>query len=61
LCIGDKVLLKNEKASKLDPIWLGTFDVIEVEPSRPNVTIRTTKKKTVKTHVNGIKKYRSSE
>jgi hypothetical protein len=53
LCVGHKVLLKNEKASKLDPNWLGPFDVIEVEPKGLNVTIRTTKKKTVKR----LKKY----
>jgi hypothetical protein len=45
LCVGDKVLLKNEKASKLYPIWLGPFDVIDVEPDGPNVIIRTIKRK----------------
>jgi transposase InsO family protein len=41
---GEKVLLRNEKASKLDPIWLGPYDVVEVDPNGSNVTIRITKK-----------------
>jgi hypothetical protein len=53
---GEKVLLKNEKASKLDPIWLGPYDVVEVDPNGSNVTIRITKKKKIKTHVNRLKK-----
>jgi hypothetical protein len=61
MCVGDKVLLENKKASKLDPIWLGPFDVIDQEPDGPNVIIRTTKKKTVKTHVNRLKKCRTIE
>jgi len=57
LVAGDKVLLKNEKAGKLDSIWLGPFDVMGVDPNGSNVTIKITKKKKMKTHVNRLKKY----
>jgi len=57
LVAGDKVLLKNEKVGKLDSIWLGPFDVMGVDPSGSNVTVRITKKKKMKTHVNRLKKY----
>ena len=33
LVAGDKVLLKNEKAGKLDSIWLGPFDVMGFDPN----------------------------
>ena len=44
LVVGNKVLLKNKKAEKLDPIWLGPFNVIEIDPNGSNVTMKVTKK-----------------
>jgi hypothetical protein len=58
---GDKVLLKNEKAGKLNPLWSGPYDVLEVDPNGSNVTIKISKKKRVKTHVNRLKKYKGEE
>jgi hypothetical protein len=57
LIVGDKVLMKNEKAGKVDSIWLGPFYVLEVDPSRSNVTLKISKKKKMRTHVNRLKKY----
>jgi hypothetical protein len=61
LIVGDKVLLKNEKASKLDPIWLGPFELIEVDPNGSNVTIKISNKRNRKTHVNRLKKYKGKD
>jgi hypothetical protein len=49
--------MKNEKAGKLDSIWLGPFDVLEVDPVGSNVMLEITKKRRMKTHVNRLKKY----
>jgi len=57
LAAGDKVLLKNERAGKLDAIWFGPFDVVEVDTNGSNGTIKITKKKKMKTHANRLKKY----
>jgi hypothetical protein len=35
--IGDKVLLPNEKAGKLDPLWSGPFVIVETDSKLPNV------------------------
>jgi len=50
--VGDEVLLRNEKAGKLDRLWVGPYDIIEVDPNRSNVIIKLTKNKHVKVHVN---------
>jgi hypothetical protein len=61
LIVGDKVLLKNEKASKLDPLWLGPFELVEVDPNGSNVTIKISNKRNRKTHVNRLKKYKGND
>jgi hypothetical protein len=58
LIAGDKVLLKNEKANNLDPIWLGPYDVVDVDPNGPNVSTQISKRKQMKTHVNRLQKYK---
>ena len=59
--VGNKVLLRNEKAGKLDPIWAGPHDIIEVDPNGSNVIIKLAKNKRVKVHVNRLKRYQSKE
>ena len=59
--VGDKVLLRNKKAGKLDPLWVGLCVIVEVDPNRPNVVTEITNKKRVKVHVNSLKKYQSKE
>jgi hypothetical protein len=54
--VGDKVLIRNENAKKLDPLWLGPHTIVEVDPKGSNVEI--TKNKRTKVHVNSLKKYR---
>jgi hypothetical protein len=56
---GDKVLLRNEKAGKLDPLWKGPYVIVEVDSERPNVIIEL--KKRIKIHVNRLKRYHSKE
>jgi RecB family endonuclease NucS len=58
--VGDKVLVHNETAGKLDSLWLGPYD-IEVDPSGSNVIIKLAKNKCVKVHVNQLKRYQSKE
>jgi len=58
---GDKVLLRNENASKLDPLWKGPYVIVEVDSDRPNVIIELNKKKRIKVHVNRLKRYHSKE
>jgi hypothetical protein len=53
---GDMVLLKNEKAGKLDPLWLGPYKVIEVDQKGSNAILELNKKKRSKVHTNRIKK-----
>lgn len=52
---GDKVLPRNEKAGKFDPVWVGPYVIVEVDPSGFNVIIEITKNKRVKFHVNGLR------
>jgi hypothetical protein len=54
---GDMVLLKNEKAGKLDPLWLGPYKVIEVDHKGSNAILELNKKKSSKVHINRIKQY----
>jgi hypothetical protein len=61
LSIGDKVLLKNENAGKLDSLWSGPFVVLEIDPNGSNVTLQISKMKRMTTHVNRLKKYKSKE
>jgi hypothetical protein len=42
---GDKVLLRNEKAGKLDSLWLGPYTIVEIEPNGTNVIIELSKKR----------------
>jgi hypothetical protein len=56
--VGDKVLLRNENAKKLDLLWLGPHTILEVDPKGPNVIIEITKNKRSKVHVNRLKMYR---
>jgi hypothetical protein len=58
--VGDLVLLKNEKSSKLDPLCLGPFKVLEVDQQGSNDFIGLTKKKRQKVHLNRLKTYLSS-
>ena len=58
---GDKVLLRNEKAGKLDPLWKGPYVIVEVDSDRPNVIIELNKRKRIKVHVNRLKRYHSKE
>jgi hypothetical protein len=57
--IGDEVLLRNEKASKLDPLWNWPFTIVKVHPNGSNVTIRLSKNKRIQVHLNRLKKYQS--
>jgi hypothetical protein len=57
---GDAVLLENEKAGKLDPLWLGPYKVTEVDHKGSNAVIELTKKKKQKVHVNRLKTYLST-
>jgi hypothetical protein len=57
---GDKILLKNEKTGKLDPLWLGPYKVIEVDHKGSNAVIELTNKKRQKVHVNRLKAYLST-
>jgi hypothetical protein len=55
------VLLRNEKAGKLDPLWKGPYVIVEADSDRPNVIIEINKKKRTKVHVNRLKRYHSKE
>ena len=57
---GDTVLLKNEKAGKLDPLWFGPFKVLEIDHKGSNAVIEITKKKRQKVHINRLKAYLST-
>lgn len=59
LQVGDKVLLRNEKAGKLDPLWSGPYTIVEIDNKGINVELALTKHKRVKVHVSRLKKYRS--
>jgi hypothetical protein len=53
--------LSIEKCGNLYPLWVGLYVIVEVDPSRPNVVIKLTKKKRVKVLMNRLKKYQSKE
>jgi hypothetical protein len=55
--VGDKVLLCNEKAGKLDPLWAGPFVIVETDSKLPNVVIELTTNRRNKVHVNRLKRY----
>ena len=55
---GDKVLLRNEKAGKLDSFWAGPYTIYEIDPNGCTVIIEFSNKK-VKVHVNRLKVYQS--
>ena len=58
-CVGNKVLLRNEKAGKLDPLWDGPYTIVEIDPNETNVVIELNRNKRTKVHVNRLKKYKS--
>lgn len=44
--VGDKVLLKNEARTKLDPIWTGPHEVIEIlSPTNTKICVQSNKKR----------------
>jgi hypothetical protein len=57
--VEDKVLLRNEKARKLDPLWSGPFVIVETDSKLPNVVIELTRNRRTKVHVNRLKRYHS--
>jgi len=59
--VGDKVLLRNEKAGKLDAIWKGPFVIVETDSDGPNVVIELTRNKRTKVRVNRLKRYKSKD
>ena len=52
---GDKALLHNEKAGKLDSLWAGPYTIYEIDPNGSTVIIELSKKKKMKVHVNRLK------
>jgi hypothetical protein len=42
--VGSKVLLRNEKAGKLDALWDGPYTVVEVDPNGSNALVELSKK-----------------
>jgi hypothetical protein len=52
---GDKALLHNEKAGKLDSLWAGSYTIYEIDPTGSTVIIELSKKKKMKVHVNRLK------
>jgi hypothetical protein len=58
--VGDKVLLRNEKAGKLDCIWSGPFLIVKTDSKLSNVVIELTRNRT-KVHVNRLKRYHSKD
>jgi hypothetical protein len=58
---GDKMLLRNEKAGNMDPLWKWQYVIVEVDSDKPNVIIEINKKKRIKVHVNRLKRYNSKE
>jgi hypothetical protein len=55
--VGDKVLIRNENAKKLDLLWLGPHTILEIHPKRSYVIAEITKNKQTKVHVNRLKMY----
>jgi hypothetical protein len=43
----DKVLLRNEKAGKLDSLWAGSYRIYEIEPDGSTVITELSKKKKI--------------
>ena len=57
---GDKVLLRHEKAGKLDSLWAGHYTIYEIDPNGSTVIIELSKKRKMRVHVNRLKVYQSS-
>jgi hypothetical protein len=55
--VGDKVLLCNEKAGKLDPLWSGPLVIVQTDYKLPYVVIELTRNRRTKVHVNRLKRY----
>ena len=53
------MLLRNEKADKLDSLWTGPCTIVEVNTNGTNVVLELTKRKRIKVHINRLKKYHS--
>jgi hypothetical protein len=41
--VGDKVLLRNENATKLNSLWSGPYTIVEADNNGLNIVIATTK------------------
>ena len=52
------MLLRNEKAGKLDSLWEGPYAIDETDPGGSVIT-ELSKKKKMKVHVNRLKVYHS--
>jgi hypothetical protein len=57
--VGDHVFLRNEKAGKLDPLFVGPYTIVEIDPNECNVVIELSRNRRVKVHVNRLKKYQN--
>ena len=58
---GYKVLLRNEKAGKLDSLWAGPYTIYEIEPNGSTVITELSKKKKMRVQVNILKVYQSRD
>lgn len=56
LKVGDNVLIRNETGHKLEPTYLGPFEVIRIEENN-NIVIRNKKNKEQKVHKDRLKIY----
>jgi hypothetical protein len=56
---GDNVLLRNEKAGKLDSLWAAPYTIYEIDPNGSTAIIELSKKKKMRFRVNGLKVYQS--
>jgi hypothetical protein len=56
---GDKGLLRNEKAGKLDSLWAGTYTIYEIDPTGSTAIIELSKRMKTRVHMNRLKVYQS--
>jgi hypothetical protein len=59
--VGGKVLLRNDKAGKLDCIWSGPFVIVETDSKLPNVVSELIRNRRTKVHVNRFNRYHSKD
>jgi hypothetical protein len=48
---GDRVLLKNKKTRKIDPLWFRSYNVLKIDHNGPNAFTELTKQKV---HINRL-------